>query len=274
MTAMADWDGQAYRQISDLQQWLASEALAGVSLRGNERVLDVGCGDGRITVQIAERLDAGSVLGVDVSPRMVRAARTLVRPEFARVQFEISDVLAMPFRDEFDVVVSFNALPWVADQHRALCNISGALHDSGWALVQQVCDGPRPSLEQTAMRTCEQPAWRGGFAGFQPPFRHVDPDTYPQLAAGAGLEVEQLSVVDLTWDFPSPEAFARWCRVGFAAWNARLSSDAAIDAFVADVLSAYTRVTGSPQRFQFLQVRVRLRPNRPGDQKPASAEGA
>jgi hypothetical protein len=52
------------------------------------------------------------------------------------------------------------------------------------------------------------------------------------------------------------------------------SSDAAVDAFVADVLTAYTRVTGSPQRFQFLQMRVRLRPNRPGDQKPASAEGA
>ena len=270
---MADWDGQAYRQISDLQQCLASEALAGVSFRGHERVLDIGCGDGRITVHIGERLDAGSVLGVDVSPRMVRAARTLVRPEIARVQFEIGDVLAMPFRDEFDVVVSFNALHWVADQHRALSGIRAALHDSGWALVQQVCHGPRPSLEQTAMRICEQRPWRADFAGFLPPFQHVDPDTYPQLAAGAGLEVEQLSVVDQTWDFPSPEAFARWCRVGFAAWSARLSSDAAIDAFVADVLTAYTGITGSPQRFQFLQMRARLRPKRPEEQNPASAAG-
>ena len=72
---MADWDGQAYRQVSDLQQWLAREALAGLSFTGRERVLDVGCGDGRITAAIARQLSAGSVLGIDPSPRMVEAAR-------------------------------------------------------------------------------------------------------------------------------------------------------------------------------------------------------
>jgi trans-aconitate 2-methyltransferase len=268
--AMADWDAQAYRQISGLQQWLASEALAGISLRGHERVLDVGCGDGRITVAIAEQFPAGSVLGIDVSPRMVRAAKTLVPPESTRVQFEIGDVLGMSFRDEFDIVVSFNALHWVTDQIDALRRIRSALHDSGWALVQQVCRGPRPSLEETAMRICQEPAWRGYFAGFQSPFRHVDANTYPQLVAQAGLEVDELSVADLTWDFDSPEAFARWCRVGFAAWNTRLASNAAIDALVAEVLAAYTSVSGTPQRFQFLQMRVRLRPTRPGGENSQS----
>ena len=259
---ITDWDSQAYRQISDLQHWLASEALAGVSLHGYERVLHLGCRDGRITVAIADQLTAGSVLGIDVSPHMVRAARTLVPPESTRVRFEIGDVLAMPFQDEFDIVMSFNVLHWVADQERALRGIAAALHGSGWALIQQVCQGPRPSLEQTAMRICAQPAWRRYFTGFQPPFRHIEPDTYPQLAAMAGLEVDELSVADLSWDFGTREAFTRWCRVGFAAWNARLGSDAAIDEFIAEVLDAYTGVSGSPRRFQFLQMRARLRPTR------------
>jgi trans-aconitate 2-methyltransferase len=254
---MADWDGQAYRQVSDLQQWLAREALAGLSFTRRERVLDVGCGDGRITAAIARQLSAGSVLGIDPSPRMVEAARGVAS---ARARFEIGDVVGMRFRDEFDAVVSFNALHWVADQRGALHRIRKALHDTGWALIQQVCQGQRPSLEATAMQVCHEPAWRGYFAGFEAPFTHVDPSTYPTTAADAGLDVEQCTVADLHWDFDDPAAFARWCRVGFDAWNARLPDDATVDAFVADVAAAYAQVTGSPQRFQFLQMRARLRP--------------
>ncbi len=265
---MADWDGQEYRQVSDLQQWLAREALAGLSFAGDERVLDVGCGDGRITAAIAGRLTGGSVLGIDPSPRMVEVARGGAR---GPVRFETGDVLGMRFREEFDAVVSFNALHWVADQRGALARIREALRDSGWALIQQVCRGERPSLEATAMRICHEPAWRRYFAGFEPPFTHVDPDAYAATAAAAGLDVEQCDVADLSWDFGSPQAFTRWCRVGFDAWNSQLPDDAAADVFVADVVDAYARITGSPQQFRFLQMRARLRPR---DRAVREAAGA
>src|SRR6185312_8412398 len=171
-------------------------------------------------------------------PRMIAAAGTFSSP---RLRFAVGDVLSMGFRDEFDVVVSFNALHWVPDQHAALTRIRAALRDRSWALVQAVCAGPRPSLEALAMRTCAQPAWRPHFAGFRAPFVHVDPDRYAEVAAGA-------------------EEFARWCRVGFDSWTARLPDDAAADAFVAEVLDRYERVTGSPRRLQFMQLRARLAP--------------
>ena len=71
---MADWDGKGYEQISDLQRHLAQRTLAELTFAGDERLLDVGCGDGFITRAIAARLPDGSVVGIDASPRMIEAA--------------------------------------------------------------------------------------------------------------------------------------------------------------------------------------------------------
>jgi trans-aconitate 2-methyltransferase len=261
---VADWDGRLYRQVSDLQLWLATQALTGVSMAGHERVLDVGCGDGRITAAIAAQLPSGSILGIDASPRMVQAAETLTDPGSARLRFAVGDVLAMSYHDAFDVVVSFNALHWVLDQDAALSRIRVALHTPGWALLQVVCQGQRPSLEQVAMRICATPAWRPHFAGFVPPFVHVDPDRYAEMAGQAGLQVVDCDVTDLSWDFGSRDAFARWCRVGFDSWTARLPDDRSADGFVADVVDAYSTVTGSSQQFAFMQLRAQLQPAPPG----------
>jgi trans-aconitate 2-methyltransferase len=259
---VADWDGRSYRQVSELQLWLATQSLTGVSMAGHERVLDVGCGDGRITAAISEQLPCGSILGIDPSPRMVQTADTLTNPDSPRLRFAIGDVLAMNYEDEFDVVVSFNVLHWVLDQHAALIRIRTALHDAGWALLQVVCQGRRTSLEQVAMRICDARAWRAHFAGFAAPFLHVDPDRYAEMAGRAGLKVVNCDVTDRRWDFGSREAFERWCRVGFDSWTARLPDDRAAEAFVADVIDAYSAVTGSTQRFEFMQLRARLQPAR------------
>src|SRR4029453_11390928 len=126
----------------------------------------------------------------------------------AGVRFAVGDVLTMDYRGEFDAVVSFNALHWVHDQRAALTRIRDALRDGGWALIQVVCQGDRPSLESVAMQTCASPPWDRYFAGFPPPFVHVDPATYAALAAAAGLRVVDADVTDRTWDFDTPEDFA------------------------------------------------------------------
>jgi trans-aconitate 2-methyltransferase len=65
-------------------------------------------------------------------------------------------------------------------------------------------------------------------------------------------------VKHLSWDFGSRDAFARWCRVGFDAWTGQLPDDRAADEFVADVVDAYSAVTGSAPRLDFMQMRARL----------------
>ena len=157
----ADWDGAGYERISALQRWLAERTLAGIGFRGDERLLDVGCGDGFITRALAARLPRGEVLGVDASPRMIAVARGRAAPRCRparRCGSSGATPSTSPASGEFDVVVSFNTLHWLHDQRAALAAIAGVTVPGGRVIVQQVCAGPRPSLESVAMQVCATPA--------------------------------------------------------------------------------------------------------------------
>ena len=156
-------------------------------------------------------------------------------------------------------MVSFNTLHWVADQRAALSGIRSVTVPGGRVVVQQVCDGPRPSVEDVLTRVCDSSRWMRYFSDFAAPFVHVHPDRYPALVAGAGLELSALEVRDLTWDFPSRDAFAAWLTVGSADWTARLPADD-VPAFIADALDAYEPIAGAPGRFRFLQLRAEMTP--------------
>jgi trans-aconitate 2-methyltransferase len=264
--SVADWDGAGYAHVSELQRAMATASLESVAVRGTERVLDVGCGDGYVTRLIAARVPGGSVLGVDPSPRMIDTARAADDRQ-ANVSFQVGDVTTMAFGPDFDLVVSFNALHWVADQQAAYRHIAAALRPGGRALVQFVCRGPRPSVEQIAMDVTRDPRWAPAFAGFAPPYVHLDPAEFAVLAGGAGLEVVRRSVVDREWDFGSRDRFARWCAVGFSDWTSRLRA-ADVAAFVDAVADRYETVVGRPGMFRFLQLRAELRTRPPGPTRP------
>jgi len=254
--AMTDWDGTEYRRVSDLQQWLAGRALEGLKVDGVGSLLDVGCGDGRITAEIADRIPDADVLGLDPSPRMISIA-----PAFGRLSFELGDVRTMTYVRRFDAVVSFNALHWVLDQRLALSRIAAALRPSGWALLVFVCDGARPSLESVAMQVVRGAAWQPHFDGFEAPFIHPQVEAWTQLAESSGLHVVATTVDDLEWDFGSRERFQRWSSPGFGAWTDHLAAGVR-QAFVGDVVDAYEKVIGSSGVFRFMQLRARL--NRSG----------
>jgi trans-aconitate 2-methyltransferase len=253
-----DWDGAGYTRISGLQRAMATASLEGVAVAGTERVLDVGCGDGYVTRLIASRVPNGSVLGVDASPRMVEAART-ADDQQANVSFQVGNVTTMSYGPDFDLVVSFNALHWVADQETAYRNIAAALKPTGRALVQFVCHGLRPSVERVAMEVTGDPRWAHAFAGFRPPFVHIDPGDLASIVGSAGLYVAQQSVVDREWDFSSRDQFAQWCTVGSADWLSRLPAADAAE-FVDAVVDRYEAVVGRPGVFRFLQLRAELQP--------------
>ena len=252
---MADWDGAGYSHISALQRTMAEYSLAAVQVRGDERVLDVGCGDGYVTRSIAGRVPRGSVLGVDPSPRMIETAMQASEP--ANVDFAVGDVTAMTYVDEFDLVVSFNALHWVREQETAYRNIADALVATGRVLVQFVCASERPSVEQVAMEVTADPRWSGAFTDFVPPFVHIEPAALATIVATANLAVTDSAVADREWDFGSREAFAQWCTVGFADWTARIDA-ADVPAFVDAVVSQYETVVGKAGLFRFLQLRAEL----------------
>ena len=254
--SVADWSGEDYRRVSSLQRAVASETLADLVLDGDEWVLDIGCGDGYLTREIAVRLTAGFIVGMDASPRMVAAAdagpETPAGPRFVR-----ADARRLPFGQRFDLAVSFNALHWVPQLDEALSSIAAVLRPGGRSLIQMVCAGDRPSIESTAMTVARSAAWSAQFAALATPFVHIDPAEFARLANACGLQVSALTVSDREWDFGSAEQFRVWCAVGASAWTDRLAEvDRA--AFVDDLVAAYQPVVARPGLFRFMQMRAEL----------------
>ncbi|HKP43102.1 class I SAM-dependent methyltransferase [Mycobacterium sp.] len=255
---MTDWSGRDYAEVSSLQRTMATEALTALRFASGDRVLDVGCGDGYLTRAVAGMVSDGFAVGVDASPRMIETAHAGGKPAAVGPWFVVADARALPFSEFFDAAVSFNALHWVPEQRQALSQIASVLRPGGKALVQVVCAGPRTSLESIAMSVSRTPRWAGWFNGFAAPFIHVDPDEYGELAASAGLTLEDVSVTDREWDFGSRAEFARWCSVGSGAWTDRLPVHDR-DAFIADLVAAYEPIAGRAGLFRFTQMRALLR---------------
>jgi trans-aconitate 2-methyltransferase len=150
-----------------LQHAMANEVLALLNLKGTERVLDVGCGNGKVTAEIASRVPDGTVLGVDSSADMIASARHEFGPELRpNLRFQVADARQLPFRHEFDLVVSFNALHWVPEQEQALRSIRSALRSAGRAQLRLVPAGKRKSLENVIEETRASSRWARYYHGF------------------------------------------------------------------------------------------------------------
>ncbi|HKD83519.1 MAG TPA: class I SAM-dependent methyltransferase [Terriglobales bacterium] len=170
---MTEWNASGYATIAALQSAMAEEVLGALHLNGSERVLDLGCGNGKITAEIAARLPHGSVVGIDSSTQMIASAREHFSA--ANLQFAISDIRHLIFREEFDLVVSFNALHWIPDQDSALRSIRTAMKPNSLAQLRLVPDGERKSLETVIEETRLSQAWAGYFRDFRDPYLHLTP---------------------------------------------------------------------------------------------------
>jgi len=259
---MTEWNASGYNRVSALQKWLADESLTAVELAGSERVLDIGCGDGKITAEIAERLPTGSAVGIDPSERMIEFARAHFVADHANLTFEVGDAIRLSYRDAFDLVVSFNALHWVPDQTAALRGIRDALRPGARALLQFVSQGDRKCLEDVIEETALSPRWSSRFADYRRPYLHLPPDAYGRLAESVGLRVDRIDVALEAWDFGSRDGFAEFGTVTFVEWTRRIP-DADKVAFIGDVLDRYQLVgdgsAADAAVFHFYQMRIALR---------------
>src|ERR1044071_5127472 len=95
MAVNADWDAGRYHRVAQPQGRWGASVLERLELRGDETVLDAGCGSGRVTAQLLERLPRGRVIAVDNSAAMLAQARDTLAPFESRVAFVEADLLVL-----------------------------------------------------------------------------------------------------------------------------------------------------------------------------------
>jgi trans-aconitate 2-methyltransferase len=139
-TSSREWNSSEYHRLSGPQVSWGKKVLARLQLRGDELLLDAGCGTGRLTADLLQALPNGRVVALDVSQNMLRSARENLQPQFGRrAQFVAADLPDLPFENTFDGIVSTAAFHWVLDHDRLFRNLYGALRPGGW--LQAQCGG-------------------------------------------------------------------------------------------------------------------------------------
>ena len=261
---MTEWNAAKYERISALQAAMAQEALSLLNLTGDKTVLDIGCGQGRITREIAARVPLGRVVGVDASEKMIAFAREhdASSPQ-PNLEFAVADGRHLNFHHEFDLVVSFNALHWIPEQALALHSIHTAIKSSGLAQLRLVPRSERKSLEDTIEESCLSSRWAKYFTGFRNPYLHLTPEEYAALAEQNRFRILRSHTADRSWDFQSRASFAAFGSVTFVEWTQHLPEPARLD-FINDVLDRYQRIgctrPGEENFFRFYQMDITLAP--------------
>jgi trans-aconitate 2-methyltransferase len=217
------WDPAAYAANSASQQAWARELIAKLRLRGDERILDVGCGDGKVTVELARNVPRGAVVGIDASPDMIEFARVTFPPsEISNLKFEIMDARQIRPGATFDLVFSSAALHWVDDHPAFLRGAGGCLRPGGRLVVS--CGGKGNAQEVfVALRSVIRLArWRPFFRRLKKAYFFYRPEDYEKWLPRLGFTRTSVRLADKDMVFPGRDGFVGWFRTTWLPYTQRV----------------------------------------------------
>lgn len=194
-----EWDAGQYHGLAQPHEEWAKQILDRLPLRGDETVLDLGCGTGRLTAQLLDRLGPdATVAGIDGSQQMVDEATRLLGAD-PRASFERQDLLALAFSPPADAAVSSATFHWIKDHDLLFRRVRSALKPGAWFVAQCGGEGNVANVVRAVLEVSARPAYAEYFAGWPGPWNYAAPDPTAERLRGAGFEVERV------WLEPSPQ---------------------------------------------------------------------
>jgi trans-aconitate 2-methyltransferase len=233
------WDALDYATSSSAQQQWARELIGKLQLKGDESLLDIGCGDGKVTAEIAASLPSGSVLGVDSSAEMIALAQSQYPADaFPNLRFQKEDARSLPFSDEFTVVFSNATLHWVLDHAPVLDEIHKSLRRGGKVLLQMGGRGNAADVVAVLDKLPQALEWRDYFEGFSFPYGFYGPDEYQEWLRKAGLQARRVELIPKDMIHQGQEGLAGWIRTTWLPYTQRVPEERR-EAFVAQLVDKY-----------------------------------
>jgi trans-aconitate 2-methyltransferase len=184
VSAGRDWDAATYDRVSDVQLGWALEQLERLPLRGDEVVLDAGCGSGRVTVELAERLPRGRVYGVDVAPSMVEHARAAVG---SGATILCQDLVELDLPESVDAVFSNATFHWIHDHDTLFAALARALRPGGRLVAQCGGRGNIDAFRRVADEVAEERRFAPYFERWQRPWNYAGPEETAERLERAGF---------------------------------------------------------------------------------------
>ncbi len=201
-----------YYRDSSAQKDAAADLMKYVSLRGDEKVLDVGCGNGKISAEIAKKLSSGTLVGIDISPERINFAKSAF--EVPNLCFFLKDARKLDFVREFDLICSFSTLQWVHSHELFLQGAYDSLKPSGILAVTMPM-GPPDTLQQAVLEVVDIPEWAPYFEGFSTKWNFVSREYYAKILKDHCYKISRCCVVPQNDIFPSRFAFEEFIKRWF-----------------------------------------------------------
>jgi trans-aconitate 2-methyltransferase len=183
-----DWDAVTYDEISTPQQRWAAEQLDRLELAGDEAVLDAGCGSGRVTLELLERVPRGTVYAVDAAPSMVAHAQRALGDRATALCQDIAE-LALP--EPVDLIFSNATFHWVPDHDLLFAALYRNLKPGGRLVAQCGGRGNIESVRIAAERSMARAPFAPYFSGWPRPWTYAEAgETADRLERAGFLEIE------------------------------------------------------------------------------------
>lgn len=252
--AAHDWDGATYDRISQPLERNGLTVLDRLRLRGDETVLDAGCGSGRVTQTLIERLPRGHVIGVDGAPGMIEAARRRLGQS---AELIVSDLLQLDIgRRQVDAVFSTAVFHWIGDHDRLFARLRALLRPGGQLVAQCGGEGNTPELLEATLAVGAQPPYSEYLEGWSP-WNYQGPEATARRLRAAGFGDVRTGLVERPRPF---EDLRQWLRVNaLSAHQLRLPQELR-EPYVEAVFAAF----GPDPDFTYVRLDIDALAARPG----------
>jgi trans-aconitate 2-methyltransferase len=237
------WHADQYSTNSAIQYGIAMATLAEHEFNGDESVLDIGCGDGKITYQLSLRVPHGRVVGIDSSENMIQFAQ---KTHGARenLSFALKDVQRLGYKNGFDVAVSAFCIQWVPDKLAAFRAIWESLKPGGKAIL--VMPFRNREVAHLRKQMTQGAHWKKYFVDFIDPSDCVDDVQYEAYAKEAGFTINSYRIETTVTDFTSVTAFTDFLRV-LTPHLSRLCDEDEKQMFMEELVGKYLEIVPPTQ---------------------------
>lgn len=220
------WNAQDYAKHSQAQQTWAKEMIEKLLLNGAESVLDLGCGDGKVAVEIANAVPSGSVIGIDNSQAMIKLASEQYPIEkYPNLSFHLMDACHISFENSFDVVFSNAVLHWVKNHHAVMTGLLHCLKPGGKMLLQM---GGKDGVKDYLAVLDEillHPEWKSYFQDFEFPYYFPSIEDYEVLLPMFGFQINRLELINKDALHDSKETFKGWIRTTWLPYLEKIPAE-------------------------------------------------
>ncbi|HKZ13754.1 MAG TPA: methyltransferase domain-containing protein [Solirubrobacterales bacterium] len=241
-----DWDAGTYQRVALPHEAWARVVLDRLNLKGGETVLDAGCGSGRTTAILIERIPAGRVVAIDGSPSMVEKVKEVLRPEDTAI---LSDLTELELAEPVDAIFSTAVFHWVLDHDALFARMRAAVREGGRFSAQCGGEGNIDAFRRAGEEVAGRDPYAEHLEGIEGLWNYAGAEETEERLRAAGFADVRCWLEPWPVDPPEPEVFARTICLG--AHVERLPEELR-DQFVADVLA----LQPSPLRLDYVRLNI------------------